>query len=461
MQQKCSLISRMNKVLSRTLKIGRHGIIQQRARDLARSFSSSGSIAVTGQEAIRNIGIVAHIDAGKTTTSEQMLYLCGGINSVGRVDNGNTVLDFLPQERERGITIKSAATSMYWKDYKINLIDTPGHVDFTFEVERSARVLDGVVVIVDAVSGVQAQTRTVWKQSCRQKLPAIAFINKMDRAGASFDLASKSLRDKLNINTLALQLPTFSKDEFTGYVDLISMQHIDLSHMNTANDLNVVMEPVVESSEHFTEATEARKTMLESIAEMDESFMDFYIDNDEHVGLEQEQSTLVIEAIRRLCLSRAAVPMMCGASLKGKGVSSLLDSVISFLPNPLDRPVNIITNKEKDQKREVSATDKELCAMAFKVIHDKSRGPLVYIRNYSGTLQSKQILYNASQKKKERLNQILLVSADDLDRVDSLGPGEVSCCLGESYGYRDYVSVLVVYYFMRSGALDSSDLLLS
>lgn len=411
------------------------------------------------------MGIVAHIDAGKTTTSEYMLYLCGDISSAGRVDNGDTVMDFLPQERERGITIGSAAISMQWRDYKINLIDTPGHVDFTVEVERSCRVLDGVVVVVDAVSGVQAQTRTVWKQAARQCLPAVVFVNKMDREGASFTRALHSVEQKLGVSTLPLQLPCHTTDEsFDGFVDLLSMnkyEWLDLKSAEYAKHLAAPpipkvkkeqypfsIRPLTEEDSIWNDALAARAAMLDVLAGADEEFMEYFLEKDELVDVADEDGLArTVAAIRRLTLNRSILPALCGASLRGRGVSTLLDSVLAFLPSPLERPpasavksggesaaeakIRMSGGKLKvEDLKEITPDMQALCSFAFKVVHDKARGPIVYVRNYSGTLKAKQVLWNATKRVKERLNQLLLVSADELDNVDEMGAGEVACLVG-------------------------------
>ena len=422
---------------------------------------SSASVTL---DKIRNLGIVAHIDAGKTTTSEYMLYLCGDIPTIGRVDNGDTVMDFLPQERERGITIGAAAISMPWRDHKINLIDTPGHVDFTVEVERSCRVLDGVVIIVDAVSGVQAQTRTVWKQAARQSLPAVVFVNKMDREGASFPRALSSIEDKLGVITLPLQLPCKSKDgHFNGYVDLLTMnkyewmdvrspeyaKHLAATQNSASRDLYPhAVQRLLETDDVWEDAVAARAAMLDALAGADEEFMEYFLEHEELVDVEDPAAlALTAAAIRRLCLSRSMLPALCGASLRGRGVATLLDSVLSFLPSPIERPPAraLKTGQESkddarkrmsggkklgEEHKDITPDTNALCSLAFKVVHDKARGPLVYVRNYSGILRSKQTLWNATKKCKERLNQLLLVSADEFDQVEEIGAGEVACLVG-------------------------------
>lgn len=377
---------------------------------------------------IRNVGVIAHIDAGKTTTTEQMLFLCGEVKSIGRVDSGDTVMDFLPQERERGITISAAAISFNWKDYQINLIDTPGHVDFTMEVERSVRVLDGAVIIIDAVSGVQSQTRTVWKQAKKQGIPAVAFINKMDRNGASFQRAVDSLKQKLNMRVLPMQLEIGTDESFQGVIDLLTMTKI----MWVNNAVNVgsripTREPLKSNDDDFQKATNARRSLIESAAELDEEFLQIYFDNADN--LENIKIEDIIKAIKRCCVQGLLVPALCGSSLKGKGVESLLDAIVAFLPSPLERPPAIAINSN-GLKVEVDANSDKFCALAFKVVHDQARGNMVYVRTYAGTLHTKHVILNSSRNVRERSNQLLRVSADDYTSISCLGPGQVGCIIG-------------------------------
>jgi len=382
-----------------------------------------------GVETIRNVGVVAHIDAGKTTTTEQMLFVCGATKAVGRVDTGDTVMDFLPQERERGITISSAAISFAWKGKHINLIDTPGHVDFTVEVERSARVLDGAVVVVDAVSGVQAQTRTVWKQTKKQGIPAVAFVNKMDRDGASFERAVQSIRKKLGANAVPIQLPIGSEAAFSGLVDLISMSTVtfDPSTASSRAPKPPTVAPLDEGSDLHSEATQARRALVEAVAEVDDTMMEKYLEAEDGSTATSDD---LLAAIRRACIKGMFVPTICGASLRGKGVEPLLDTLTTFLPAPTDRPASAAVNPKTGEKKTISPGGKDLCALAFKVVHDPLRGPLVYVRTYSGTLSAKQTLYNATRGGRERINQLLQVSADDFAQVPSIGPGNVACLVG-------------------------------
>lgn len=395
---------------------------------LQRSFCSTSDITN-----IRNVGIVAHIDAGKTTVSEQMLFVSGASSQVGRVDTGDTIMDFLPQERERGITISSAAISFKWKRNHINLIDTPGHVDFTIEVERSARVLDGAVIVIDAVAGVQAQTRTVWKQISKQNVPSIAFINKMDRDGANFNGALNSMKAKLGANVVPIQLPYIVDDEFCGAIDLISLSKLVWNNEGSSrNPLPPQVTAIASTDPFFAEYLTAKKLMLETLAELDEEFMQLFLDSE---NVEQINVSTVLEVIRKTCVGGQLIPVLCGAALKGKGVETLLNAVCAFLPSPLDRPPskavlcekNVLT---KSQSLEIKCDSTDLCALAFKIVNDRDRGPLVFIRTYSGELVAKQSIRNSTRNKKERVSQVLQISADDFQNLSKIGPGSVACLVG-------------------------------
>lgn len=295
------------------------------------------------------------------------------------------------------------------------------------QVERSARVLDGAVIIVDAVSGVQAQTRTVWKQVKKQNLPTIAFVNKMDRSGADFNRAILSLRDKLGVNAVPIQYPLGSDDSFRGVVDLISMHTLTWSDHQSRTPDKPVREAMDSSHPLFERVAAQRQLLLEAIAELDEPFMDRYFGSEGGNDLTQSE---ILEALRRVCLQGTLIPAVLGASLRGKGVEPLLDSVLAFLPSPLDRPSQQLRNKVTKEGKLVSASSPELCAFAFKVVVDEKRGPLVYARIFSGTLSTKQTLHNSTQNCREKVNQLLHVSADDLDMVASCGPGDICCLVG-------------------------------
>ena len=377
----------------------------------------------------RNVGIIAHIDAGKTTTTEQMLFLCGETNAVGKVDNGDTVMDFLPEERERGITISAAAISFQWKHISVNLIDTPGHVDFTIEVERSSRVLDGSVIIIDAVSGVQAQTNTVWRQTKKQNIPALCFVNKMDRAGADFRRSIESVRSKLGAHAVPIQFPLGEDDLFKGVVDLIGMKKV-LWNQNSEFALLVDLDS---QDPLFEEALTRRTEMIEAIAEVDEPLMEIYLQQTSSDSATAPDISIseVLSAIRRACCAGQLLPVLCGASLKGKGIEPLLDCIAALLPSPFDRPdIRLVHSENKDSIKFLSPRSGELCCMCFKVVYDSKRGPLVYVRVFSGTLNAKQLVLNSSKNHKERINQLLKVSADDLDMISEAGPGSVCCIVG-------------------------------
>lgn len=313
---------------------------------------------------------------------------------------------------------------------------SPGHVDFTIEVERSARVLDGSIIIVDAVSGVQAQTQTVWRQTRKQHIPAVAFVNKMDRVGASFTRTVESLRKKLGANPVPIQLPIGSEDKFTGVVDLISMRRFVWEESSRAPGPPMVQ--VLQPSDPlYDEALERREAMLESIAEVDEEFMERYLEISDAPEVDGKPATLtaittgeLLAALRRSCLRNTLMPVLSGASLRGKGVEPLLDSILAFLPSPLDTRPFTAVNPKTGATKELSAKSNDFCALAFKVTYDAARGPLVFARVFSGVLTPKHALFNASQAHKERINQLLQVSADDLATLPQCGPGEVCCLVG-------------------------------
>jgi elongation factor G len=316
------------------------------------------------------------------------------------------------------------------------VLRSPGHVDFTIEVERSARVLDGSVIIVDAVSGVQAQTQTVWRQVQKQHIPSIAFVNKMDRDGASFTRTVESLRKKLGANPVPIQMPIGSEDKFLGVVDLISMRKFTWEGVSKTS-IAPTVQVLQKNDALYDEAVQRREALLEAVAEVDEVFMERYLELSDAPEVDGVPATLalikageLLDALRRSCLRNTLVPILCGASLRGKGVEPLLDSVLAFLPNPLDnRPFSAVDKKTSTTK-ELTAASKDFCALAFKVTYDAARGPLVFARVFSGTLTAKHTLYNASQEKKERINQLLAVSADDLATLPQCGPGEVCCLVG-------------------------------
>ncbi|XP_065717130.1 ribosome-releasing factor 2, mitochondrial isoform X3 [Patagioenas fasciata] len=370
---------------------------------------------------IRNIGIMAHIDAGKTTTTERMLYYSGYIRTLGDVDDGDTVTDFMVQERERGITIQSAAVTFDWKDYRINLIDTPGHVDFTVEVERCLRVLDGAVAVFDASAGVEAQTLTVWRQANKHQIPRICFLNKMDKNRASFTYAVESIEQKLKTKPLLLQLPIGEAKTFRGLVDVVTKEQIiwkPTSHLDDGK--NFEQKPLLEADDPslFQEVQDARNTLIEQVADLDDEFAELvlgeYSENFDLIPLDKLRS-----AIRRVTLAQKAVPVLCGSALKNKGVQPLLDAITMYLPAPNERSYEFLQWYKDD-----------LCALAFKVLHDKSRGPLVFVRVYSGSLKPQSAVYNINKSCTERMSRLLLPFADQQIEIPSLMPGNIALTVG-------------------------------
>lgn len=371
---------------------------------------------------IRNIGIMAHIDAGKTTTTERMLYYSGYIRTLGDVDDGDTVTDFMVQERERGITIQSAAVTFDWKDYRINLIDTPGHVDFTVEVERCLRVLDGAVAVFDASAGVEAQTLTVWRQADKHQIPRICFLNKMDKNRASFTYAVESIKQKLKTKPLLLQLPIGEAKTFRGLVDVVTKEQMIWKPTSDLDDGRFFeQKPLLESDDPslFQEVQDARNTLIEQVADLDDEFAELilgeYSENFDLIPSDKLQS-----AIRRVTLAQKAVPVLCGSALKNKGVQPLLDAITMYLPAPHERSYEFLQWYKDD----------DLCALAFKVLHDKSRGPLVFIRIYSGSLKPQSAVYNINKSCTERMSRLLLPFADQQIEIPSLMPGNIALAVG-------------------------------
>ncbi|MEJ2717135.1 MAG: elongation factor G [Deltaproteobacteria bacterium] len=369
---------------------------------------------------IRNIGITAHIDAGKTTLTERILFYSKKIHRIGEVDEGSATMDYMPQEQERGITITSATTSFLWKGYDIHLIDTPGHVDFTIEVERCLRVLDGVVAVLCAVGGVEPQTETVWHQAERYHVPRIAFINKLDRLGADFDHAVSMMRERLNAKPVPIQLPVFSGDTFVGVIDLIRMQGIVWDEETQGQEFEYVDIP----SELVEQAEKARNFMLESAAEMDEQLLEQYLETDD---LNENQ---IKEGLRLGTLSNTFVPVLCGSALKNQGVQPVIQAVIDFLPSPLEVPPIVGVNPETgaEEVRSPQGND-PLCAFAFKVMMDQGR-KATYLRVYSGQLNAEAEVYNATRGLRERVARLFLMHANKRERVKSAPPGSIALAVG-------------------------------
>lgn len=369
---------------------------------------------------VRNIGIIAHIDAGKTTTTERILFYTGRTYKVGEVHDGTAVMDWMVQERERGITITSAATTCHWKDHRINIIDTPGHVDFTAEVERSLRVLDGGVVVLDAVAGVEAQSETVWRQADRYGVPRICFINKMDRVGADFLRTIQMIEDRLKAKAVAIQVPLGKENLFRGVIDLVAKRAWIFPD-------EVSEEPVeAEIPEDMREeVARARHDMIEKLAENDDQLMLKYVDNQE-IGEEDIRA-----AIRRLTVANRIVPIVCGTALRNKGIQLVLDAVVDYLPSPLEKPalkvVDISTGQEVTRP---ASDDAPFTALAFKVVSDPFVGRLVYFRVYSGSIKVGAQIYNASRQNRERLGRLLLMHANKREEIDEVDTGCIAATLG-------------------------------
>jgi elongation factor G len=372
-------------------------------------------------EKYRNIGIIAHIDAGKTTTTERILFYTGKTHRIGSVDDGTTVTDWMAQERERGITIVSAAISAEWKGYQINVIDTPGHIDFTAEVQRSLRVLDGGVVVFDAVQGVEPQSETVWRQADRYKVPRICFVNKMDRVGASLERTIQTIVDRLGANPLPMQLPIGSEAGFKGVIDLLAMQAV-VWEDDLGKDPHVVPIP----DELRKQAAEARHSLVEKIAELDDALTVQYLEGGE-IGVDQLKA-----ALRRAVIANHAYPVFCGSSLRNKGVQILLDAIIDYLPSPADIPsVEGIAPGDEDQRIELPAQDEApLSALVFKIVTDPYVGRLAYFRTYSGVISQGQTVTNSTKGRRERIGRLIRMYADRREDITEVRAGDIGAALG-------------------------------
>ena len=374
---------------------------------------------------IRNIGFIAHIDAGKTTVTERVLFLTGRIRKVGGVDEGTTTMDWMPQERERGITITAAATTAYWHDHRINIIDTPGHVDFTAEVERSLRVLDGGIVVLDAVAGVQPQSETVWRQANTYNVPRIAFVNKMDRVGASYERTIESMRRRLQANPVAIQLPMGEEDTFIGVIDLIGGRSLTYNGVMTGE---AALEPptVGPVPEDYREQYEQyRQSMIEKIVETDEGLLIRYLE-----GEELSEGDLR-EGLRRATVDQHLVPVLCGTALKGKGIHPLLDAIIYYLPSPGDvPPVEAIDAKTGDTVERYPDAKEPFAALAFKVVTDPYVGRLVFLRVYSGTVNAGSPVLNVTKSKRERMGRLLRMHANHREELEEVTAGQICAAVG-------------------------------
>ncbi len=370
---------------------------------------------------IRNIGIAAHIDAGKTTTTERILYYTGRTYKIGEVHEGTAVMDWMEQEQERGITITSAATTCFWHDCRINIIDTPGHVDFTIEVERSLRVLDGCVAVFGAVEGVEPQSETVWRQADRYHVPRIAFINKMDRTGAEFERNVQQMRDQLGAQAIPIQLPLGREEHFRGIVDLVQMKTYVFNDESLGAKFDVVDVP----ADMIEQAKKAREFMIEKVAEHDDALM--------HKFIEGQEPTIdeIKSAIRRATMALKITPVICGSSLKNKGVQQLLDAVVDYLPSPKDVPPIKGTDPADDSEIERHPSENDpLTCFVFKIASDKFVGSLAYLRIYSGVLSSSTYVYNPRSQRKERLGRLLLMHANKREEIEEAGAGNIVAAVG-------------------------------
>ena len=371
-------------------------------------------------EKTRNIGIMAHIDAGKTTTTERILFYTGRVHKIGEVHDGAATMDWMAQEQERGITITSAATTAHWKDHRINLIDTPGHVDFTVEVERSLRVLDGSVAVFSAKGGVEPQSETVWRQAEHYKVPRIAFINKMDTTGANFLNCVDMMKERLQANAVAIQLPIGSENDFTGIIDLVTMK-AEVYGDDLGKEINIVDIP----DDMKDRAEEYRQIMVEAVCETDDALMEKYLEGEELSAEELKK------AIRKAVVTNAMFPVLCGSAYKNKGVQMLLDAVVDYMPSPLDIPPvsGIVPGTEEPAERK--ADDNEpFSALAFKIMADPFVGKLAFFRVYSGTLEAGTYVFNSTKGKKERVGRILRMHANHREEVQTAYTGDIGAIVG-------------------------------
>ncbi|MGY3704969.1 translation elongation factor G [Vagococcus martis] len=371
-------------------------------------------------EKTRNIGIMAHVDAGKTTTTERILYYTGKIHKLGETHEGASQMDWMEQEQERGITITSAATTAQWKGYRVNIIDTPGHVDFTIEVQRSLRVLDGAVTVLDSQSGVEPQTETVWRQATEYKVPRIVFCNKMDKTGADFLYSVKTIHDRLQANAHPIQLPIGSEDNFTGIIDLIKMK----AEIYT-NDLGTDIQETDIPEEYVDMANEWREKLVEAVAETDEDLMEKYLEGEEITEEELKQG------IRRATINVEFFPVLAGSAFKNKGVQLMLDAVLDYLPAPTDvEAIKGIDTKTDEETERPSTDDAPFASLAFKVMTDPFVGRLTFFRVYSGTLDSGSYVLNASKDKKERIGRILQMHANSREEISTVYAGDIAAAVG-------------------------------
>ena len=373
-------------------------------------------------ERYRNIGIMAHIDAGKTTTTERILYYTGRTHKMGEVHDGTAVMDWMEQEQERGITITSAATTCFWNDIRINIIDTPGHVDFTAEVERSLRVLDGAIAILGAVEGVEPQTETVWRQADKYRVPRIVFVNKMDRVGADFDACVSQLRSKLHANPIVIQLPLGAQDSFDGIIDVVAQQAIVWQD----ETLGAAFDTLPVPAEYAEKAKHAREQLIESLGEVDDAVMEKYVHG------EALTTDDLHAAIRRATISMKAFPVVCGTAFKNKGVQPLLDAVVDYLPSPLDVPPIEGADPRNEEKTLTRKADdgEPFAALVFKIMTDPFVGQLAFLRVYSGNLKQGDSVYNPRRDRNERVSRLLQMHANKREEISEVWAGDIAAAVG-------------------------------
>jgi elongation factor G len=370
---------------------------------------------------IRNIGIMAHIDAGKTTTTERILYYTGITYKLGEVHEGTATMDWMEQEQERGITITSAATTSFWRDYRVNIIDTPGHVDFTAEVERSLRVLDGAVAVFCAVGGVEPQSETVWRQADKYKVPRIAFVNKMDRAGADFERAVEMMRTRLAANAVPIQLPLGSEDTFTGVIDLISMKAI--RYLDETLGAEFLVEEI--PADQMEKAQAARERLVEAASEVDDHLMERYVEGE--TASEDE----IRAAVRKGTVALRLVPVLCGSAFKNKGIQPLLDAVVDYLPSPIDVPAIVGVDPESEEPIERETSDEApFSSLIFKIVTDAYVGQLAFFRVYSGYLKSGSYVLNATRDSRERIGRLLKMHANKREDIKEVYAGDIAAAVG-------------------------------
>ena len=373
-------------------------------------------------EKTRNIGIMAHIDAGKTTTTERILYYPGKIHRIGETHDGASQMDWMEQEQERGITITSAATTAQWRGHRINIIDTPGHVDFTVEVERSLRVLDGAITVLDSQSGVEPQTETVWRQATHYGVPRIVFCNKMDKVGADFKYAIKTLHTRLGANAHAIQLPIGAEDQFRGMIDLVTMKAYIYE-----DDMGEKIKEIPIPNDLVDEAEAARTELIEAIAELDEEIMVKYLEGEE-ITVDELKS-----AIRKATINVQFFPVLCGSAFKNKGVQLVLDAVIDYLPSPVDIPAIRGVLEDGTEAVRHASDDEPFSALAFKVMTDPYVGKLTFFRVYSGTVEAGTYVYNSTKKQRERFGRLLQMHANHREEIKKVYAGDIAAAVGLKY----------------------------